>query len=235
VPQLPGDSAIHQTLDAGSAAFAARWRAWMSQFTQPQLLKLGDAYLGARLFHSSQMGGFSRRTLRHPAPLVFLSVGYLNTAHGRSLGIPSKRIEAVPNIGLPEKLPATLHALWEGKEPLTDANDIVLGPTGLFEAFAGLRRLTTHSDRQIAPEEEQAASSAIGKILRLKLGTKGIDWISEMPALRNQCASIEPLLLGKAIPGDMLVTQLPRLAALAETTDEALWEEIEGALAGLPK
>lgn len=218
-------------MEAGSAAFAARWRAWMSQFSQPQLLKLGDAYLGARLFHSSQMGGFSSRKLRQPGPLVFLAVGYLNVAHGHSLGIPAKRIEAVTDIGLPQKLPETLNALWEGREPLCDASGTVLGPTGLFEAFSGLRALSSAPERTIAPEDEDAACSALGKFLRLNLAARGIDWLSEIPTLRNSCSSIEPLLMGKAIPADRLLTQLPRLAAIAETTEEELWQVIETALA----
>lgn len=218
-------------MEAGSAAFAARWRAWMSQFTQPQLLKLADAHLGARLFHSSQMGGFSSRKLRQPGPLVFLAVGYLNVAHGHSLGLPSKRIESVSDIGLPKKLPETLSTIWEGREPLCDANDIVLGPTGLFEAFSGLRALSSAPDRALAPEDEEAACAAVGKFLRLTLASRGIDWLSELPTLRNNCSSAEPLLMGKNIPADRLLTQLPRLAAIANTTEEELWEVIEAALA----
>lgn len=229
MPQFPGDTVIHQMLDAGSSDFAAVWRAWIAQFTQPQLLKISDAYLGARIFHSSQMGGFARRSLRNPAPLVFIAVGYLNTAHGRSLGIPDERIEVVRDIGLPHKLPGHLSDLWQGKQPLLDANDIVMGPTGLFEAFSGLRGLLVNNIRELPSEDAPAASAAVGKLLRLHLGAKGVDWIAELPQLRNQCSGVEELLLGKTITSDRLLTQLPRLAVIAGTTEDALWEEIKNA------
>jgi hypothetical protein len=222
---------LTDTMETGSAAFASLWRAWMSQFTQPQLMRISDAYLGDRLFHSSQMGGFATRKLRQPGPLVFLAVGYLNTAHGRSLGIPADRIETVPDIGLPDKLPDTLRSLWDLRDPLCDANGTVMGPTGLFEAFSGLRALSVSGDRVIAPENEAAASQAIGRILRLKLGANGIDWLSELPRLRTQCNSLEPLLMGKTCSGDQLVVQLPRLAAIAGTTEDDLWARIEESLA----
>lgn len=222
---------VNQVLDTGSAAFAALWRAWLAQFTQPQLLKLASAYLGANLFHSSQMGGFSSRKLRDPAPRVFLAVGYLNLAHARSLGYPTSSLEDALDIGLPEKLPEALSSIWEAREPLLDANGVVLGPTGLFEAFTGLRALSVSNDRLIAPDDEKPASEALGRYLRLRLAANGVDWLTEMPALRTSCPAIEELLMGRLVQGDRLIHQLPKLAALADTTDAALWDVIAGALA----
>lgn len=219
-----------EAMEAGSAAFAALWRAWMSQFTQPQLLKLADAYLGDRLFHSSQMGGFANRKLRQPGPLVFIAVGYLNVAHGHSLGLPANRIDTVTDIGLPKKLPDTLRSLWDLREPLCDSHGIVMGPAGLFEAFSGLRALPVTGERLIAPEQEAAASQSLGRYLRMKLAANGVDWLSEMPQLRNHCSTLEPLLMGQTQPGDQIVLQLPQLALLVATSEEELWTQIESAL-----
>jgi len=222
---------VNQVLDTGSAAFATLWRAWLAQFTQPQLLKLANAYLGASLFHSSQMGGFSSRKLRDPAPRVFLAVGFLNLAHGRSLGYPTSSLEPVSDIGLPDKLPEALRGTWEGREPLLDADGVVMGPRGLFEAFTGLRALAINDDRHIAPDDEKPASEALGRFLRLRLAANGVDWLTELPVLRNTSPAIEDLLMGRPVQGDRLIHQLPKLAALADTTDAALWDVIAGALA----
>ena len=222
---------ILQTMEQGSASFAPWWRAWVTQFTQPQLLRLSEQYLGARLFHSSQMGGFSSRKLRDPAPRVFLAVGYLNVAHAHSLGIIPSLIEEVHDIGLPKKLPDALRELWEGREPLRDASQVCLGPVGLFEAFTGLRPLASRLDRQIATEHEALASEALGRYLRLRLASLGIDWLQEMPKLRTSCAVMEELLMGQTVRADRLMGQLGRIGAIAETTEDELWELIASKIA----
>lgn len=217
---------ISETLDTGSANFASAWRQWRHQWTQPQLLRIGEEYLGARLFHSSQMGGFESRSLREPGPRVFLAVGYLNIAHARSLGISEHQLEEVTDIGLPRKLPDALRAFWEGRQPFVDASGIVLGPTGLFETFTGLRALPDVTQRTITPENELQASQAIGKYLRLKLASTGIDWITDMAHLKSRCACIEELLLNQPVSGAVLAGNLKLLAAIADTTDDKLWTVI---------
>lgn len=221
---------VLQTLEQGSAAFAPVWRAWISQFTQPQLLKLSEEYLGARLFHSSQMGGFSTRRLRDPAPRVFLAVGCMNVAHAHSLGIPPDQIEEVPNVGLPKKLPDTLRAFWEGREPLRDGSGVVMGPTGLFEAFTGLRALAAKVDRQIPPECEAQVTAELGRYLRLRLPALGIDWLASLPELRMQCSIVEDLLMGRTVPSARLLGHLSKLAAIAEATEDDLWTRIAATL-----
>lgn len=217
-------------MEEGSAAFASVWRAWATQWSQPKLLTLADTYLGARLFHSSQISGFSSRDLRRPAPMTFVVVGYLNLAHARSLGIRAQ-IEDAPDIGLPAKLPESLRALWEGQEPLRDASGVVLGPAGLFLAFSGLRELPHNTERTLAPDQAEAASEALGRHLRLSLATNGVDWLTEMPTLRKSNPVLADLLMGKSIQSDRLLAQLPRIAAVAETTDDALWNVISRSLA----
>lgn len=211
----------------GSTAFSAVWRYWRLQWTQPQLLKLSDAYLGFRGFHSSQMSGFANRTLRDPSPKAFMAIGYLNLAHARSLGYAPDLIEDVPDIGLPSKLPDTLRAIWEGREPLCDASGVVLGPTGLFQAFSGFRELSYVTDRHLAPEHAAKAIQALGRWLRLHLSTQGIDWLSELPALRAKSEVIEPLLMGHDVDPDRLLYRLPQIAELAHTTDAQLWSILQ--------
>lgn len=217
---------VLMVLDQGSAAFAPVWRAWLSQFTQPQLLKLSEAYLQGRLFHSSQMGGFATRKLREPGPRVFLAVGYFNVAHAHALGLAPDLIETVPDIGLPEKLAGTRKDVWEGREPFRDASRLVLGPTGLFEAFTGLRDLSQVENRHIPPEHVAEACRALGRWLRLHLAAQGIDWLTELPALRQSCDCIEELLMGQTVAEPRLLAQLTKLAALANTTDIQLWQVI---------
>jgi hypothetical protein len=230
-PIASDSSPIATRLRTGATAFASLWRLWRKQWSQPQLLKLSDAYHGIRIFHSSQMGGFANGSLRDPAPKVFLSVGYLNLAHARSILYDPNLIEDAPDIGLPAKLPGALRSLWEGRQPLCDANGVALGPVGLFEAFTGLRELSYRSDRNLAPEHAQAASSALGKWLRLRLASQGVDWLSELPAYRQRCDAIEPLLMGHDLDADRLVYRLPQIAEIAHSTDEELWGVIEEAVA----
>lgn len=219
-----------QTMEAGSAAFAARWRAWVAQFTQPQLLNLSREYLGASLFHSSTMSGFASRKLRRPAPHTFLAIGYLNTAHARSLGVPEESIQEVVDIGLPKKLPDALKATWEGREPFSDASRLVLGPVGLFEAFTGLRPLSEAANRTIAPDDEQGVCDALGRYLRLQLSSLGVDWYSELPTIRSQSQATADLLMGTVVPGDRVLQHMSTMARIAETTEDELWELVSANL-----
>lgn len=218
----PVTTPVTTALDHGSAQFAAAWRIWRRQWTQPQLLKIADAYLGARLFHSSQMSGFEKRRLQNPAPKAFVCIGYLNLAHARSLGIDAE-MEVAPDIGLPSRLPDHLADLWRGREPLRDAKGTVLGPCGLFAAFSGLLELSNTAGRFLAPEEAAEAAQALGRYLRLTLGARGTDWLSELSQLETQCDAIKPLLLGQPITAERIQAALPRLALLAKVSEDELW------------
>jgi hypothetical protein len=220
---------ITNRLAEGNTAFASLWRSWRNQWTQPQLLKLSDAYLGQRMFHSSQMGGFANQTLRDPAPKVFMAVGFLNLAHARTLNYDATLIEATADIGLPKKLPDTMRALWEGRQPLCDSDGVAMGPTGLFEAFTGLRKLPYDSSRIIASDQEERVCEALGKWMRLRIANKGVDWLSEMPSLRSQCDIVEPLLMGRTVDGDRLLYRLPQLAAIGGVSEDDLWGVIQAA------
>lgn len=221
------DNPLQTLLDTGSEAFAATWRQWVNQWTQPKLLRIAETYLGGRMFHSSQMTGFATRKLQNPAPKAFLAIGALNVAHARSLGFPEDKIEPTPDLGLPKALPGSLRDLWDAREPLLDASGVAMGPTGLFEAFCGLRNLPEPLPvRELPQEAAQAASMALGGRLRLSLAQRGIDWVPELPQLAPIAPSIEPLLQGRVVPSDRLSQDLPRIAHLLQTTEDALWHEL---------
>lgn len=225
----PPSSPLHQLLDDGSSAFADNWSRWVNQWSQYELLKLAEAYLGGRLFHSSQIGGFASRKLRDPAPKVFLAVGAFNVALARSLDWP--KIDTTPDFGLPRKLPESRRALWDLREPLIDASGVAMGPEGLFSVFTGLRALPElMAPRQIPSELEQAATEALGRYLRMRLPALGIDWLRDMPQLQAQVPCIRDLLYCETVSGPRVVKALPVLAEIADTTEEALWALIEATL-----
>ena len=110
-PQMEASNPLEALLNQGSTSFAPWFEAWSNQWTQYQLLQLQDAYLGKRLFHSSTLTGFCTQELRNPSPKPFLAIGYLNTAHAHALNLTP--VEAVPDVGLPQKLPEGASALWQ--------------------------------------------------------------------------------------------------------------------------
>lgn len=216
-------SALTDRMDVAGQTFASHWRAWITQLTQPQWLRLSESYLGGRHFHSSQMSGIGARRTTAPAPLFFLAVGLLNTAHARSLGWPPDRVEAGPDMGLPLCLPEALRDVWITALPFTDGDGIAMGPAGLFAAFTGLQPLPVSIGRPEALEGHPDAIPALARHLRLALAQKGVDWVSEMPSLREQVPIVEPLLYGHDVQTDQLLLALPDLALLVGQSAEQLW------------
>lgn len=216
-------SALNDRLDSAGQLFAAHWRAWVTQLTQPQWLRISNDYLGGRHFHSSQMSGIGARRTVSPAPMFFLAVGLLNTAHARSLGWPADRVEDTSDMGLPRLLPEALRDLWITAQPLTDADGVAMGPVGLFAAFTGLRPLPSTVGRPEALEDHPDAVPALARHLRLSLAQKGVDWMSELPRLREQVPIVEPLLYGHEVQPDQLLLALPELGGLVGQTADQLW------------
>lgn len=216
-------SPLTDRMQAAGDVFAAHWRAWISQLTQPQWLKLSEAYLKGRHFHSSQMSGIGARRTTSPAPLMFLAVGLLNTAHARSLGWPADRVEECPDFGLAPFLPEDLRDVWVTAMPLTDGQGVAMGPTGLFQAFTGLRPLPTTIGTAEALEGRPDAIPALARHLRLALAQAGCDWMSEMGRLRAEVPIVEPLLLGHDVQADQLLLALPELGLLVGQSAEQLW------------
>jgi hypothetical protein len=219
------------TMDQGVAQFAAVWRAFSSQWTQPQILKMWAEYLGTRALHSSQIDSLKRQNLTEPGPKMFLAIGYVNCALARSNNHPEHLIEKVTDIGYAPKLPGTLEHLWLHRKPLLDAQGVAMGPTGVFEAFCGLRDLPSSNRPSLTGTEAEIACRAIGTYLRMQLPKLGIDWYSQLHELSKQCPTVHPLLMGDLINGDRLAQDLPDLAQLSGTSTESLWGTIENAIA----
>jgi hypothetical protein len=219
------------TMDQGVAQFAAVWRAFSSQWTQPQILKMWAEYLGTRALHSSQIDSLKRQQLSEPGPKMFLAIGYVNCALARSNNHPEHLIEKVADIGYAPTLPGTLQHLWLHRKPLLDAQGVAMGPTGVFEAFCGLRDLPSSNRPSLTGTEAEIACRAIGSYLRMQLPKLGIDWYSQLPELSKQCPTVHPLLMGDLINGDRLAQDLPDLALLSGTSTESLWGTIENAIA----
>lgn len=217
-------------LEQGVADFAHVWRAFRAQFTQPELLKLTATYLQTRAVHSSQIGSLGTGTHMEYGPKMFVALGYFNVALACSNGYAEHLIERVADIGYPARLPAELKKFWSYRTPLLDANGIAMGPTGLFEAFCGLRALPYAQRRSLSGIDAEAASVAIGSYLRLQLPTLGIDWFEQLDQLAAQCPSVKPLLMRKFVDGDRLIQDLGTLAEIAGTSTQVLWQIIEGAL-----
>lgn len=217
-------SPLTDRMNAAGDTFASYWRAWISQLSQPQWLRLANTHLGGRHFHSSQMSGIGSRTTQSPAPLFFLAVGLLNTAHARSLGWPEHLIEETPDFGLPRKLPEDLRQIWVTALPLSDADGVAMGPAGLFAAFSGLRPLPIQVGSPEALEGLPEAIPALARHLRLSLAQQGVDWMTELPRLRAEVPIIEPLLSGHEVQPDQLLLALPELALLVSQSAEQLWQ-----------
>jgi len=218
-------------MEQGVAQFAGPWRAYTSQWTQPEILKLWADYLGTRALHSSQIGSLKTCALTEPGPKMFLAIGYVNVALARSNGHPEHLIERVADIGYPPRLTGALEKTWIHCRAFVDAEGIALGPTGVFEAFCGLRDLPSSDRPSLTGAEAETACRAIGAYLRMQLPKLGIDWYSQLPELAQQCPTVHPLLMGDFIDGDRLAQDLPELAQLSGTSTESLWGTIENAIA----
>tara|TARA_R110000868_G_scaffold55541_7_gene172732 strand:- start:198 stop:911 length:714 start_codon:yes stop_codon:yes gene_type:complete len=219
--QLP-PTAVDNSLDSGRISFSRLFRAYLAQTTQYRLLKAMEAYFGGRAVHSSQLTGLASGALREPSPKLFLALGVFNVAHGRSLGYPATRIDDCPQLGLEPHLPEAVRAIWEPLQPLCDADGVVMGPSGLLEAFSGLLKVNAIAASSIAEADAPAAASHLGSHLRLQLATQGIDWYASLASLEVQHPGIEPLLMGHPLTAAQIVALLPALSELLSCTEEEL-------------
>ena len=226
----PPSSPLLTSLDRGSLQFSAAFRAFSGQFTQPQLLRLSSEYLGTRAIHSSQIGGFRDGRLVDPAPKVFVALGYLNVALAYSIGHPHELIEPITDIGYTNQLPAHLRDLWEYRIPILDVESVALGPSGLFQAFCGLRELPASTRPRLDAEEAAEASRVLGAFLRSQFAKHDIDWFESLGELSQRCPTIEPLLLNKGVSADRLLHDLDAIGACVGFSGNALWEHIQGNL-----
>ena len=213
---LPGsDGTIDENLVFGKDQLCRLFRVFSRQYSQPELILLSKEVCKVPALHSSQISGLQKNTLKEPSPKLFLIIGELNLAIARSQGIK----------GLPKgpKCPSNLKHLWDGKLLLRNLDGSPMGPVDVFKVFSGLVDMKLNS-RNIPSEIEQSVSKSLGKYLRLKLSSAGIDWFDEMDSLKKKCSIIEDLVLGKTVSGDSIVPQLPALAELCKVTEDEIWD-----------
>ena len=222
----------NDTIERGRLQLQLLWRRCSRQLgmTQPKWIKLAASVLpGSQHLHSSQIGGLATGRMKDPSPKCLLVLGLLNASVAAS-ALRADGSRKYPDVVAPA-FPESLRSIWEHLEPMCDAYGHPLGPQELFLVATGLHDLHLDTTRTITPEQEDAASAALGRHLRLGLAALGRDFLSEMPELRSAAPSMEPLLMGHTVPGDTLIADLPALAAAIHATDEDLWIHLVDALA----
>ena len=198
-------------------------RRFFRQASQPKWLKISASLYddGKWHLHSSQIGGFANGSLKIPSPKALMVLGQLNRSLAASLTGPDGQ-RLFPDVTAPT-LPGELRHLWGHLTPMLDANGAPFGPVEIFLIVSGQMDLGLETDREIPRESEEAVCKAMARYLRLAFGRLGIDFLEDMATLRLLCPSMEPLLMGKTVPGDVLVGDLPSLAQAISETDGDLW------------
>ena len=194
------------------------------QATQPKWLKCSQALYKEEKWHlhSSQIGGFSYGKLKDPSPKSLYVMGQLNLSLAASLTDANDNPRYPQVTGVP-KLPQDLKRFWGSWEPMVDAQGNVLGPIELFRVMIDDIDLGFDEERVIPMEAEEAVSKTLAVHVRLALAKKGVDFFSAMEQLRTVCPTMEPLLMGKVIPGDQLVRDLQAISDAIGETDADLW------------
>ena len=194
------------------------------QATQPKWLKASQALYKEEKWHlhSSQIAGFSTGKVKDPSPKSLLVMGQLNMSLAASLTDEAGNPRFPEVTGVP-KLPQDLKRYWGSWEPMLDAKGNVLGPVELFRVMIDDIDLGFNEERVIPMEAEEAVSKALAVHVRLGLAKKGVDFFSAMDTLRTICPTMEPLLMGKVLPGDQLVRDLQAIAGAIDETDADLW------------
>jgi hypothetical protein len=206
-------------------------RRFFRQATQPKWLKISASLYddGKWHLHSSQIGGFANGSLKIPSPKALMVLGQLNRSLAASLTGPDGQ-RLFPDVTAPT-LPGELRHLWGHLTPMLDGDGAPFGPVEIFLIVSGQMDLGLDTDREIPRESEEAVCKAMARYLRLAFGRLGIDFLEDMAKLRLICPSMEPLLMGKIIPGDVLVGDLPSLAQAISETDGDLWAVCQDAAA----
>lgn len=219
-PKAPHvDRTVDEAIMFGRQQWGIVWRAWARQWSQPGLIKLAAHTLRVRAVHSSQIHGFASGALRDPSPKLLLSVGELNLAIARSNGV-----EGLPAGPL---CPGTLENLWKGYQWLRTPEGRPMGPLDVFAAVSGYVDLQVDASRVIPYGASKTVAAALGKYLRLHLGSSGIDWMGDdQQSLRAASPELVDLLLGKEIAGDQIVLALEEIALASGTDEGMLWQSV---------
>ena len=192
-PVAPGESRTpSQSVAFGRQQWTRLWGRFARQWSQPALMKLAAATLGEAALHSSQIHGFTTGKLRDPAPKVLLAIGQLNAA----IAAANDEADLPPHH---PTCPKTLGELWQHKNYMKDAEGNPLDAIGCFEAFTGQIDLGVMGVRgaSFSPEQMPAVSKAVGKLIRMELASKGIDFTDQ--PLDDSLFS--QLIYGKTVDG----------------------------------
>jgi hypothetical protein len=217
------------SLARGNAQWAIAWRRFSDQQAQPRWIKLCVATFGSSSFHSSQIGGWIKGKLKSPAPKLLLVTGLLNLGIAYSNSSNEAERAALFARGA-RQLPESHRSSWQHIDPIRLPDGTVLGPDEVFQALTGRLDLGVLDSRHIPLENEAQVAKALGRHLRRTLTTNDVDWLTELPGLREVSPEIEPLLMGQPIKGDAIVAALPTIATAANLDAEALWDVCTAAM-----
>jgi hypothetical protein len=102
-----------------------------------------------------------------------------------------------------------------------------MGPAEVFLAFTGELDLQLGEVREIPVEKEAAVSKELGKYVRMALAKNGVDFVVEdQQRLIKAASSFKGLLTGKEVRGEVLVAELPQIAAEINASEDDLWDEV---------
>ncbi len=220
----------NDSVDLGRNQLQTLWRRCSRQrgMTQPKWIKLAAAiFPGPQHLHSSQIGGLATGKMRDPSPKCLLVLGLLNLSLAAS-ALRADGSRVYPDVDAP-RFPDSLRYIWLGLDPMVGPTGQPLGPAELFLVATGQLDLHLDTTREIPMNLEDEYSARLGRHLRLGLAALGRDFLSEMPELRTTAPSLEPLLMGRTVPGDTILADLPALAQLINTTDSDLWARLTDA------
>ena len=215
------NSDIETQLTQGFQQWQALWRPFARQWSQPGLKKLCALVLKASAVHVSQIKGFNVGSLKEPAPKVQLALGLVNQAIAAANG---EKIEGALHC------PGDIEALWKGKEWLKNPDGSAMGPLDITATLMGLTDHQLDLSRRIPLEREEEVCRTLARYLRMELGKQGIDWMGEITSFNAQSVIAEDLLMGKSLPGDLLIRELPNVAKIVALSPDTLWSVIEDAL-----
>lgn len=209
-PSMFPPGPVTQQCEEGREWFRRVFKPHARQVSQPTYLKTVAAVLGDTVFHSSQYTGLCLGTLKEPTPKVFLALGLFNQAVAEG------------------RIPAELKHKWVDPKPMVSSLGQVYGPAELFLIFVGALDPGLPEVEEIPQEKESEVTRILGKFVRVRLASKGVDFVVEdQQRLLKAAPSFKGLLGGKdVVRGDVLVGDLPRIAQELELTTNELWDVI---------
>ena len=100
-----------------------------------------------------------------------------------------------------------------------------MGPEDVVMTLMGQVDHALDMSRQIPREMEEVVCRALAKDLRLTLAKDGIDWMDDLMRLAKSSVIAEDMLMGKTIPGDLLIRELDNLGQMVNKSGDVLYNE----------